>query len=53
MGDKSPKDRNKKKKQHDRDVVETNKNKQERAQKAPQAGNPPPATGSDQPRKAG
>lgn len=35
MGDRSPKDREKKKKQHDKQVAEINKTKQEKAQKKP------------------
>ncbi len=51
MGDKSPKDREKKKKQHDKEVADLNRAKQEKAQKraaeqAQQTG------GKDQSRKA-
>jgi len=53
MGDKSPKERDKKKKQHDREVAEINRAKQEKAQKANQNGTPGPVTGPDQQRKAG
>ncbi len=54
MGDKSPKDRDKKKKQHDRQVAEIQKHKQERTNKGQQNGSPAPTPGgSDQQRKAG
>jgi len=37
MGDKSPKDRDKKKKQHERELADINRAKQEKANKANQA----------------
>jgi hypothetical protein len=36
MGDKSPKDRDKKKKQHERELADINRAKQEKAKKASQ-----------------
>jgi hypothetical protein len=51
MGDKSPKDRQKKKKQHDKQLADINKAKQEKAQKKPDRVE---STGQqDQQRKAG
>ncbi|WP_176736903.1 hypothetical protein [Oligoflexus tunisiensis] len=50
MGDKSPKDREKKKKQHDKQVSDLNRTKQEKAQKKADNVESPV---QDQPRKAG
>lgn len=50
MGDRSPKDRDKKKKQHDREVTEINKAKQEKAAKRNQQSE---QSGPDSQRKAG
>jgi hypothetical protein len=49
MGDKSPKDREKKKKQHDREIAEINRSKQDKQSKPNAGGN----TGQDPQRKAG
>lgn len=49
MGDKSPKDREKKKKQHDKHVAEINKARQEKSQKKDRM----ESSGQDQQRKAG
>jgi hypothetical protein len=51
MGDKSPKDRQKKKKQHDKHVAEINKTRQEKAQK--KADRVESTGQQDQQRKAG
>ena len=51
MGDRSPKDREKKKKQHDKPVAEINKVRQEKAQKKAERDAPPAA--QDPQRKAG
>ena len=51
MGDNNPKDREKKKKQHEKQVADLNRVKQEKAQKrSEQAQN---TGGKDQPRKVG
>jgi hypothetical protein len=50
MGDKSPKDREKKKKQHDKQVADMNRVRQEKAQKKAENVEQP---GQGQPRKAG
>lgn len=49
MGDKSPKDREKKKKQHDREIAEINRSKQEKQNRPHAGGN----GGQDPHRKAG
>ena len=41
MGDNSPKDKNKKKKQHDREVTELNRARQEKIQRDKAASQPP------------
>lgn len=50
MGDKSPKDREKKKKQHDKHATDLNRVKQEKAQKKAEVTQ---AKAPEQPRKAG
>jgi hypothetical protein len=49
MGDKSPKDREKKKKQHDREIAEINRSKHDKQNKPNAGGNP----AQDPQRKAG
>lgn len=50
MGDRSPKDREKKKKQHDKQIADVNRVKQEKAQKKSDRVEP---TAQDPQRKAG
>lgn len=50
MGDKSPKDREKKKKQHDKQAADVNRAKQEKAHKKADSVE---SSGQEQPRKAG